>query len=143
MSSTQQKKCRTGDVLLEHGDHNFAREFALAVWHMLLFIVQHAKDSRMLTQIQEANDMNIIIPLVLGAQMHALAAMIKLSATKKVIQHALALLRMWLNQNSILCIGWMMRRDQEGQHFKTIGIEPDLIALRMRRRNVLSRLRQL
>jgi len=91
----------------------------------------------MQTQIQKMNDRNFVHPIVIGIQITSLTVVAKLATTKVLIQRASTLLRMSLNQNSILRKRWMIRQDQEHQRFLAIWIMFNLIGLQMRRRNNL------
>jgi len=77
------------------------------------------------------NEVNLILPIMSGAEIAALFIIIELATTKVFGQCASTLLRMRLNQNSVVGKHGMMRVHQEHQCLVSIGIMFDLIGLRM------------
>jgi len=55
---------------------------------MLLLIVESVKDISLLTQIQETNEVNLIHPIMSGAEVAVLFIIIELATTKVFIQRA-------------------------------------------------------
>jgi len=130
-TSTQQNKRWTCHALFQRSNNVFACELVLTSRNMLLLIAESAKDVRMLTRIQKTNEVTLIRPIVIGVQMAALPATTELAAAKVFIQRASTLLRMRLNQKSIVGKCGMVWVHQEHQRLATIWIVFDLIGLRM------------
>jgi len=75
--------------------------------------------------------MNVITPIVHGVQVCALMVTIEPVTMEMIVQRMPSLLWIGLNQNSVLRACCMTQGDQERWHFVAIGIESDLIVLRM------------
>jgi len=136
-TSTHENKSWAHDVLLQRSDNALAFELVLARRNMLLLIIESAKDIRILARIQKTNEMNVILPIMIGAEIAALFIIIELATTKVFLQRVSALLRMRPNQNAVVRKLRMIRIHQEHQHLITIWIVFDLVGLRMRQRNNL------
>jgi len=132
-TATKQNKRSACHVLLQCHNNALACELVLQCRDMLLLIVVCAKDIGMQTRIQKTNDMNFICPILIGIKITSLTVVVKLTTTKVLIQRASTLLRMSLNQNSILRKRGMIRQNQEHQRFVTVRIMFNLIGLRMSR----------
>jgi len=119
-------------VLLDRGDDALAGELAETIRHILLLIVQSAKHIGMLTRIDKANEMCVLVPTVLGVQAALLREATKFTPTKVLIQSATTLSWMRLDQDAIVHESRMIWHHQQHQGFISVGIVPNLIELRMR-----------
>ena len=98
---------------------------------MLFLIVESAKNVRILTQVQETNEVNVIRPIVTGIQIALLSMLIEFATTKVIIQRGSTLLRVRLDQDPILRACRMIGRHQKVQCLIAIRIMLDLIGLRV------------
>jgi len=81
-TSTHENKSWTHDVLLQRSDNALAFELVLASQDMLLLIIESAKDICVLTRIQKTNEMNVILPIMIGTKIAALFIIIELATMK-------------------------------------------------------------
>jgi len=85
-------------MLLDCCDDALAGELVETIRHVLLLVAQSTKHIGILARIQKPNDVNVLVPTVLGVQAALLHEVEKFTSAKVLIQGATTLSRMRLDQ---------------------------------------------